>query len=141
MKRFVWISLVAAVCMSSACANTEETSEPSADEAPLASGLAESDNALKINPCALVRCRAGTQCEVQDGHAVCVPTPAPECKSDKECRLFSNYCEGCQCVALDDGEVDPVCKGDIVACLVDPCGNAAARCLRGQCVVDGPAAF
>lgn len=145
MKHFGTTTLVAAVCMLGACANTEESDAPSADEGPLASAepgdLQQGSAALKINPCALVRCRAGTQCEVQDGRAVCVPTAEPECKSDKECRLFSNYCDGCQCLALDDGEVNPVCKGDIVACFVDPCRNAEARCIQGQCVLDGPAAF
>lgn len=143
MKRFAWITLFAAVCAVSACAANDEGDPPGADESGSepASSLLQSDEALsKINPCALVRCRAGTQCEVQDGHAVCVPTPRPECTSDKECRLFSNYCEGCACVALSSGEVDPVCKGDLVACFVDPCRGAEARCVRGQCVLGGAAA-
>jgi hypothetical protein len=140
MKRFVWITLLAATGLLSACAGSDETDPPGANENQLASEEAtpaQRAEALKINPCALVRCRAGTQCEVQQGHAVCVPVPEVECRSDKECRLFSNYCEGCACVALSTQEVDPVCKGDIVACLVDPCRNAEAQCVAGQCVLGG----
>jgi hypothetical protein len=137
MKRFSWITLIAAASMLFACLGSDETSSPeNGDEAPFVQGESE---ALKINPCALVRCRAGTQCEVQQGHAVCVPTP-PECTSDKECRLFSNYCDGCQCLALSTGEPDPVCKGNVVACLIDPCRGAEAQCIRGQCVLGGAAA-
>lgn len=145
MKRFLWISMLAMAGLVTACAGGDDPDEggqsayASASDTP---ALQQQDDALKINPCALVRCRAGTQCEVQDGRAVCVPTPAPECTSDKECRTFSNYCGGCSCQALDDGEVDPVCKGDIVACLIDPCLNTKAACVRGECVLSGgPASF
>lgn len=142
MKRFVWITLMVTACGLSACAATDEANPPGMDEpgSEEMSGLQQESQALKINPCALVRCRAGTQCEVQDGHAVCVPTPRPECSSDKECRLFSNYCDGCECTALSTVEVDPVCKGNIVACFVDPCRGAEAQCVRGQCVLGGAAA-
>jgi len=142
MKRFAWITVVVTACVLSACAGTDE-GEPAGTDGPggeALSSLQQDNDALSINPCALVRCRAGTQCEVQDGRAVCVPTPRPECSSDKECRLFSNYCEGCECLALSTSEVDPVCKGNIVACFVDPCRNAEARCVRGQCVLGGAAA-
>jgi hypothetical protein len=139
MRRFLWISMIAMASMFSACA-ADEPNQGGGDDYASASeeqSLQQHSDALKINPCALVRCRAGTQCEVQNGRAVCVPTPAPECTSDKECRLFSNYCGGCSCQALADGEVDPVCKGDLVACLVDPCMNATPSCVRGQCVLGG----
>lgn len=137
MKRLSWITLFAAASMLYACFGSDEASNSEGgDEAPL---VQQESEALKINPCALVRCRAGTQCEVQHGHAVCVPTEQ-ECKSDKECRLFSNYCEGCECLALSTSEVDPVCKGNIVACFVDPCRGAEARCVGGQCVLGEAAA-
>lgn len=132
MKRFFLMTMVAAASMLFACA---ESDDASGDE-----GVMQSSEALSINPCALVRCRAGTQCEVQDGHAVCVPGPKPECATDKECRLFSNYCDGCECLALSASEPNPICKGDVVACFVDPCRNAEAQCVRGQCVLGGPSA-
>jgi hypothetical protein len=132
MKRFAWITIITAASMMFACAGTDDTTGTEVVE--------QDSEALKINPCALVRCRAGTQCEVQQGHAVCVPFPTTECASDKECRLFSNYCEGCECLALSASEPNPICKGDIVACFVDPCRSAEASCVRGQCVLGGAAA-
>jgi hypothetical protein len=145
MRHFVWIPALAAAGMLGACAGADDASEPGADEAsPSAAAeqatVAQDSAALKINPCALVRCRAGTQCEVQDGRATCVPIAKDECSSDKDCRLFSNYCDGCECLALSSGEVNPVCGGQIVACFVDPCRGAEARCVRGQCVLGGAAA-
>ena len=131
MKRFAWITVIAAASMLFACGTDDATGEEI---------VAQDSEALLINPCALVRCRAGTQCEVQQGHAVCVPNqPPPECASDKECRLFSNYCDGCECLALSSSEPNPVCKGTVVACFVDPCRDAEARCVRGQCVLGGAA--
>jgi hypothetical protein len=139
MKRFAWHSVIAVVGVLSACAAEEPTSGSSEHEDEAIENRGES---LKINPCALVRCRAGTQCEVHDGRAVCVPVePAPECRSDKECRLFSNYCDGCACLALSSSEPDPVCKGTIVACFVDPCRGDQAQCIQGQCVLGGSASF
>lgn len=140
MKNLLRVMMLLTMSVLPACMGTEEVShDESASEAP----IAESDQALlPIDGCALVRCRAGTQCEVQHGRPVCVPTPPkPECRSDKECRLFSNYCEGCQCMALSIYETNPVCNGDIVACFVDPCRGADAQCVKGQCVLAGPVAF
>jgi hypothetical protein len=132
MKRFAWICVMVAASTLFACGESDDASGSEV--------IAQDSEALLINPCALVRCRAGTQCEVQKGHAVCVPTKPPsECTSDKECRLFSNYCDGCECLALSSSETDPVCKGNIVACFVDPCRNAEAQCVRGQCVLGGAA--
>jgi hypothetical protein len=139
MKRFFWIYVIAAASALSACSGADETTTSDGDQA--GASVAQGDQTLLIDPCALVRCRAGTQCEVQQGHAVCVPMPAEaECKSDKECRAFSNYCDGCECLPLSASEPDPVCKGTPVACLVDPCRDAEARCVRGRCVLDAPAA-
>ena len=138
MKNLGWITVMAMTSMLSACAGTDEADPSGSDEEAVHQ---HESAALKIDPCALVRCRAGTQCEVHDGRARCVPNPEPECASDKECRLFSNYCGGCECLALSDAEVDPVCKGDIVACFVDPCRAQEAVCVRGQCVLGGAASF
>jgi len=86
--------------------------------------------------CALILCLPGYQCvENCDGTAGCVPiAPKPECTTDADCRLFSDYCEGCNCVALGAGEPEPKCTGNIVQCLIDPCQGAQARCELGSCV-------
>jgi hypothetical protein len=139
MKRFSWITMMAMVCTLYACLGSDQATHPDDEDEAV---VQQESEALKINPCALVRCRAGTQCEVQDGHAVCVPTaPQAECTSDKECRLFSNYCNGCECLALSTSEPNPVCKGTPVACFVDPCLNQSASCIAGQCVLSGSVSF
>ena len=61
-------------------------------------------------------------------------TPAT-CRQDADCRLFSDYCTGCDCRALAREEKDPGCSGPGVRCLVDPCQNKAAACQGGKCLV------
>src|SRR5688500_8390956 len=69
-------------------------------------------------PCASTsQCSAGETCSTEWGvcqappgcvtgnpcPAVCYgtcETGKPACQSDADCRLVSNYCEGCQCLAL-----------------------------------------
>jgi hypothetical protein len=139
MKHYSWITVFALACTLCACLGSDESSLREGEDPTT---VQEDSESLKINQCAVVLCRRGTQCEVQDGRPVCIPVPPrPECSSDKECRLFSNYCEGCACLALASGEVDPVCNGNLVACFVDPCRNQEARCIRGQCVLGGAASF
>lgn len=85
------------------------------------------------NPCDRVRCPEGTSCRVESGKPICAPN---ECKTDADCRLEADYCGGCNCRALAEGEKVPVCKGDVVACFVWPCMGKVARCESGSCVVD-----
>jgi hypothetical protein len=88
--------------------------------------------------CAAILCLKGTVCEESCGEARCVPIkPEPECVEDADCRLFSDYCEGCNCVALGNGEPNPTCNGNTVQCFVDPCRLLQARCEYGSCVVGG----
>lgn len=56
------------------------------------------------------------------------------CASDADCRLVSDYCEGCACRALATGEAEPTCKGTLVQCFVDPCRGQRAVCTAGACV-------
>ena len=52
------------------------------------------------------------------------------------CRLYSNYCDGCTCLALRVGQSNPVCNGMIVTCLHDPCEGLVSACdeSAGTCV-------
>jgi hypothetical protein len=61
----------------------------------------------------------------------------PKCRSDSDCRLFSDYCTGCDCRALRFSEPGPTCDGPGVRCLIDPCMGKAAVCdlPSGKCVV------
>jgi hypothetical protein len=55
------------------------------------------------------------------------------CITDADCRLVSDYCDGCACRALATGEADPTCGGTIVQCFVDPCQRRRAVCQSGAC--------
>jgi hypothetical protein len=57
------------------------------------------------------------------------------CRTNTDCRLFSDYCTGCDCRALGAGEVDPVCSGPGVRCFADPCLKQNAVCQAGRCAV------
>ncbi len=63
----------------------------------------------------------------------CVPDPSPPCTTDADCRLFSDYCTGCDCRVLSTDTADPECAGPGVRCFADPCGGKAAACVHGQC--------
>lgn len=100
-------------------------------------------------------CAPGEICTTEDGvcnrppgcapgaicPAVCYGTCRPgdgqpaACKSDADCRTFSDYCTGCDCRVLSVGQKDPVCPGPGVQCFVDPCFNKQAACENGQCVL------
>lgn len=61
------------------------------------------------------------------------------CTSDDDCRRFSSFCEGCECLPLLESEADPVCEGMMVDCLLDPCDAAGAvRCdvATGACELE-----
>lgn len=60
------------------------------------------------------------------------------CRSDADCRTFSDYCTGCDCRALSTTERDPVCPGPGVQCLIDPCDSKQAVCRAGQCQIAPP---
>ena len=53
-----------------------------------------------------------------------------ECRNDGDCRTFSNYCDGCSCDALAEGESDPGCLGTTVQCFAEPCMGQVAVCDR-----------
>ena len=65
------------------------------------------------------------------------PTPGPGlCQTDSDCRIYSDYCGGCNCRAVipNAGAALP-CTETAVQCLVDPCGQKMAVCVNGQCGV------
>lgn len=84
-------------------------------------------------------CPSGFHCNIVQGHCsgCCAPgnTTTGACKTNGDCRLFDDYCTGCNCRVLGIGEPDPVCSGKGVQCLVAPCGNAVAVCDQGHCIL------
>ncbi|MBI5512722.1 MAG: hypothetical protein HY909_03085 [Deltaproteobacteria bacterium] len=64
----------------------------------------------------------------------CVRDSGPSlCSTDADCRVYSDYCTGCDCRALSTREPDPVCTGPGVRCFADPCLGRTAVCLQGSC--------
>lgn len=89
----------------------------------------------KVDACALVRCAAGTTCQVQsDGSAACVGLSKDFCNTDADCKLVDNYCGGCECLALASWATPPTCS-DPVNCFAQPCMNKTVACVNNQCVV------
>jgi hypothetical protein len=110
-------------------------------ETPLDETIAAHTEALSLierPSCAVIRCRQGFVCEEGKFGGRCVPGPTgPACDGDEDCRLEANYCSGCDCVALADGEDLPKCPTTPVQCLVDPCRQMEAQCQAGRCVAVG----
>lgn len=87
------------------------------------------------DPCAAVRCAAGTTCQAQaDGTAQCVALAKDFCNADADCKLVDNYCGGCECLALATWADAPSCT-DPVMCFAAPCGSKTVACVNNQCVV------
>jgi len=66
----------------------------------------------------------------------CQCVPDGSCAGDDDCRVFSDYCTGCDCRALSNEDPDPVCSGPGVECFVDPCRGKTAQCVNGQCALN-----
>jgi hypothetical protein len=62
------------------------------------------------------------------------PSGGP-CVNDSDCRLFDDYCTGCNCRALNRTEPDPMCSGPGVRCIRAPCGGLSPSCVQGRCMV------
>lgn len=62
-------------------------------------------------------------------------TGGAACQIDSDCRLFDDYCTGCDCRSLAKGEPDPKCSGPGVRCFAQPCARKTAACEAGHCIV------
>jgi len=78
--------------------------------------------------------RSGAMC-IQ---VACNPPASWVCKSDSDCQLKSDYCDGCNCRVLGVGGSLATCTSATVQCLVDPCANKLAMCRFGQCAQVAP---
>jgi hypothetical protein len=63
----------------------------------------------------------------------CVPESGT-CNTAADCHLTADYCDGCNCLALSQGQTAPACSGQTVACLVDPCQLKNVACVNNRCV-------
>jgi hypothetical protein len=99
-------------------------------------------------PCGPSRCKAGQFC-CNESCGLCAPhggvclqrqcgpssVALTECTSDSDCRAFSSYCDGCQCLGCGLLDPDPSCHATMVACILDPCHHQHPACLEGVCAV------
>lgn len=141
-------------------------SAPAAEPTPAAVSAPPPEAPPKVaagGPCAATQvCAEGLVCTTEAGacdkppgcgpddicpqvcYGVCEAPPAaaaPGCKTDADCRTFSNYCGGCGCDALAASAPDPKCAERPVNCVMNPCQDKVARCLEGACVLrDAPPA-
>ena len=100
-----------------------------------------SDGAATAGSCGFSRCPTGTTCcDSSCGTCRAACPQAPQvvtcggCTANSDCRLFDDYCGGCNCRALARTDPDPVCDGPGVQCIRQPCGFVAAFCQNGRCV-------
>jgi hypothetical protein len=56
------------------------------------------------------------------------------CAHASDCRVLSDFCGGCNCLALGTSDPNPTCPTPPVSCLRDPCDGLAAACDNGHCV-------
>lgn len=116
------VALIAAVGCSSAPDPTTEAATSS--EAELAGCRTICPKCRPNQPCPMYMC-------VLD----CSSKKPGSCTKDSDCRLFDDYCTGCDCRALSSNQKDPTCSGPGVRCLVEPCAGHTAACVAGQCTV------
>jgi hypothetical protein len=136
--------------LAAACSTTRQKDPPHQDAVaprtmqPHITPLAEATHGVT---CGQNRCAAGEFCcnescgicAPQGGFCtqqICTEPAAPDpvrCKSDVDCRLVAHMCTGCDCLALAREDPDPVCPGEGVQCLVDPCRERRAVCRDGGC--------
>jgi hypothetical protein len=91
-------------------------------------------------PALRMMCRIGETMQTfcAQGSRSCISkcAPKPECTVDADCRLFDDYCTGCDCRALASSTAAPACAGPGVRCLREPCGGHTAKCDAGKCAVN-----
>lgn len=60
----------------------------------------------------------------------------PACSEDADCRVVPDYCSDCSCIALGAWQPEPVCLGEPLTCVLNPCAGNIARCVQAHCVAD-----
>lgn len=81
------------------------------------------------------KCKPGQPCPKIACTLDCSSHKPGACSTDSDCRLFDDYCTGCDCRALSSNQKDPTCTGPGVKCFAEPCMGHAAACVQGVCAV------
>lgn len=81
------------------------------------------------------KCPPNQICPMMACYLDCSSKKPGSCTQDSDCRLFDDYCTGCDCRALSTNQKDPVCGGPGVRCFADPCMNHTAACVAHKCTV------
>ena len=154
--RGIATGLMIAAVSAAACAFAEEEGDNELVTSELRGGChwecprcAPHDTVCSMRPCQLICNGHGPRCgnhfcpqgEVccNESCGICTPPGGfctmqycepigRRCDSDADCRLFADYCTGCDCRALLTTELDPTCDGPGVRCFADPCLGQAAVC-------------
>lgn len=123
--RFVALAAPVVLVAAAGCSSAPDpTSEAASSEAELAGCRTICPKCKPNQPCPMIAC-----------YLDCSSKKPGSCTQDSDCRLFDDYCTGCDCRALSTNQKDPTCSGPGVRCLVEPCAGHAAVCVAGQCAV------
>jgi len=135
--RLLWLALLALACKPSPeqAAKEPTTAAPPPTAVPVASAPAPSTAPAASAPAPTAPAATAS---APTAPAASAPLSI-NCRTDADCRAFSDYCKGCHCRALSVTEPDPVCSGPGARCLVDPCKNVQVGCSQGRCVAGGSA--
>jgi hypothetical protein len=120
MKRVLWLMSVLVAGLVGGCRSREplESDSGDADSVGVSDGVRNSDS---------VGDTAGSSVDGPGGLGAC--------RIDEDCRLFDDYCTGCQCLALRTSDPNPKCAGPGVKCVQAPCANKMAACQSFRCAV------
>lgn len=129
IKRVLVPVALFALLVAAGCSSAPDPSDPSGDVT--ASQAAAQTGCRTVCP----KCRPNQPCPAIACYLDCRSNQPGSCQSDADCRLFDDYCTGCNCVALSTNQRDPTCSGPGVRCLVEPCSGHTATCVSGMCTV------
>jgi hypothetical protein len=101
-----------------------------ASGAPCGTSLCKDGEFCCNESCGICAPRGGVCTQRECGTS---PVPLAQCLVNADCRAFSSYCDGCQCLPTGVLDPDPSCHATIVACFMNPCHHKQAACINGLC--------
>ena len=130
-------SIVALAVLSSfvlACVRPDRAPSPDASAAP----SVEPVGAIPTPPPAPTAANTDPGTPSQTPQAKAEPGTSTACKTDADCRTFSDACGICSCRPFAKTSPDPKCPGPRMSCLIDPCMGLRTICRNGNCLIGEP---
>jgi hypothetical protein len=130
-------SIVAIAVLASfvlACVRPDRAPAPDASAAP----SVEPVGAVPTTPAAPTAANTDPGTPSQTPQAKAEPGTSTACKTDADCRTFSDACGICSCRPFAKTSPDPKCPGPRMSCLIDPCMGLRTICRNGNCLIGEP---